>query len=250
MTTELMLHIKNSDGRTVLEDCYFTSPLKIGTPNNEGERLALVLMMASAGVLKGDRFSYDIMCAAMSETTITDQSYTKIFNTGEGDASKEMKIQVQAGASLYYHPSAVIPFAGSSYKSDMQVHLAAESEFAYADILAAGRVGMGERFAFRRYHSRVCVSIEDSPVWVDNCLLEPGRMELDSLFFFNGSTHQGTFYYYGPEDKMEMLSQFTTEAPVLYGISRAAQGVCVRVLAESAQDIEEVFDEMGGKLHL
>lgn len=250
MTTELTLQMKNVDGRSVIADCYFTSPLKIGTPRSEGERANIVLMMASAGVLKGDSFCYDIVCGPQTSVTLTEQSYTKIFNTGEDGARKKLTVEVQEGASLYYHPCAVIPFAGSSFDSDMQVRLTAESEFAYSDIVTAGRIGMGEEFAFRRYRSRVCVSIGDVPVWLDHCLLEPKRMGLDKMLFFDGYTHQGTFYYYGTKDRMERLAGYETNLEVLYGVTHAAEGICVRVLAHTAQDVEEMFAEIAEQLDL
>lgn len=63
----------------------------------------------------------------------------------------------------------------------------------------------------------------------------------------DGMTHQGTFYYYGSEEKQRSLLEFDPElktftGPVLYGSSRASKGVGIRVLARSAADIECIFD--------
>lgn len=250
MTTQLMLQIKNQDGHSVIEDCYFTSPLKIGTPRYAGNRLYIVLMMASAGILKGDLFDYEIVCHTRSRVHLTEQSYSKIFDTGEGEAKKHLTIRLEEKASLYYNPCAIIPFGGSSFDADTQIVLSTDSEFAYSDIVTAGRIGMGEQFAFRRYHSRVCVSLEDKPVWLDHCLLEPERMMLQKLVFFDGYTHQGTFYYYGTQEKMKRIAEYETNLPVSYGVSTALQGICVRVLAHTAQDIEELFAEIAVMLEL
>ena len=52
MTTELKLETGIWYGRTEVIDSYFTSPLKLGIPAAFGERRKIVLMMASAGILK------------------------------------------------------------------------------------------------------------------------------------------------------------------------------------------------------
>ncbi len=64
-----------------------------------------------------------------------------------------------------------------------QVELDKESEFFYSDLVTAGRIGMGEKFAFRHYRSRVCVSVDGQPVWLEQCLLEPEQMDLTNMGF-------------------------------------------------------------------
>lgn len=262
MATELKLHIGVWNGRSAITESYFTSPLKLGTPNTPGERLKVVMMMASAGVLKGDSFQYEIICDADTKTLLTEQSYTKIFDTGEGKAEKHQSVTVEENASFYYRPCAAVPFEGSTYNGEMKVCLKKNSEFAYADIVTAGRVGMGERFRFRHYKNRVCVWAEGKPVWMDHCLLEPDFMDLEGMIFFAGFTHQGTFYYYGSTEQEEKLLEFFSEQKendlmhdlneqrIRCGASKALKGVCVRILAHTAQDIEETFDEIEELLEL
>lgn len=257
MLTELKLQIVRKNGRSIIGDSYFTSPLKLGTPDAERDRLNVVFMMASAGILKGDEFVYDIRCGEGTKTLMTDQSYTKIFDTGPEGAKKSQYIRVERGASLYYNPCAVIPFAGSSYEGELHVELDRDSEFACTDILAAGRTGMGEKFAFRSYRNRICVEMDGIPVWMDHCFLHPAHMELESMFFFDGFTHQGTFYYYGPEEKQRLFLEWYQEkrekqesgmGRTAGGITEARKGICLRVLARTAQDIEEIFAGAAGTL--
>lgn len=244
METKLELQIENNHGKTAVTHSYFTSPLKLGIPNTRQERLRVVLMMASAGILQGDCFQYEITCKENTKTEITEQSYSKIFNTGEGNASKQIEIYLEKNASLYYCPKAVIPFAEGSFQGDMTVHLERESEFVYTDILAAGRVGMGERFAFSRYRNRICVMEEERPVWLDHCYLNPQQMDVEKMVFFDGYTHQGTFYYYGEKEKQEKLLSYEPQGEVVLAKTQPAAGVCIRVLAHTAQDIEEEFQRL------
>ena len=78
-------------------------------------------------------------------------------------------------------------------------------------------------------------------------------MDADSLFFYDGHTHQGTFYYYGPKENQEKILAWREtaieqiermESGIRLGVTQAQEGICVRVLADTAQDIEEIFDEI------
>lgn len=265
--TELRLRIGIQNKKSTITERYFTSPLKLGTPHTTSDRLQIVLMMASAGVLKGDRFSYDIKCDAGTKSKLTEQSYTKIFDTGAGGAVRKQHITLNGSASLYYRPSAVIPFQNSTFDGETDVYLDETSEFAWADIMTVGRVAMNERFQFLHYRNRIRVFVNNRLVWMDHCLLEPNCMDTNGMIFFDQYTHQGTFYYYGSNDKQRQLLEWykihmdtqnkvehhhiesVCESPsIRIGVSEACKGICVRVLANTAQDIEELFDELAAQL--
>lgn len=242
MQTELHLKVKMLDGQSRLAEQYFTSPLKLGLPRNEDDRLKVILMMASAGILKGDSFNYEIICGPRTKVLMTEQSYTKIFDTGEGSAKKKVSIRVEEQASLYYLPCAVIPFQGSTFFNETNIELEESSEFLYTDIFAVGRVGMGEKMAFSHYRNKTSVKVGNRLAWMDHCRLEPKEMSLENNVYFGSYTHMGTLYYYGAKEKQEALMQKNTEEKnILFGISRAAKGVSIRVMAKTAQDIEEFF---------
>lgn len=245
MFTELRLIVKNNNDKTYIDDCYFTSPLKIGTPNYEKDRLLAVIMMASAGVLKGDCFDYYIECAQNAKMVLTEQSYTKLFDMGEGSAVKRVRINVGEKASLYYKQCAVIPFKNSCFESSTTISLSEKSEFAICDIIAAGRVGMGEAFLYKHYRSRIEVQLEGRSVWLDQCVLEPKRNKLQNLVYFGKYTHQGLFYYFGDKQKQIALIKYEPDTDnIEYAVTEAYRGIVVRVLACSAQEIEEVFGEI------
>lgn len=254
MITELRLQIEQQGTSSEVTECYFTSPLKIGIPNYYAKRITIYLMMASPGLLQGDEFLYRICCKEGSRALLTDQSYGKIFDTGSGGARKHQEITVEGGASLYFRPCAMIPFKNSSFIGETIVNLNKNSEFAYVDCMAAGRVGMGELFAFRKFQNKIKVRIDGRLVWMDHCLLEPEQMPVKGLVFFSGFTHQGTFYYYGPIEKQEIILHHSWESkdeePIEIGCSQLVAGVVLRILAHSAQEIEETFQKLASLLEL
>lgn len=115
---------------------------------------------------------------------------------------------------------------------------------------------MQERFAFRHYRSCMCVKIEGNPVWLDQCLLEPEWMDAEGIYFFDGYTHQGSFYYYGTKEKQKRILQWRNLAVnrwkelAIIGVSEAKQGICVRALANAAQNLEEIFADLAQLLEL
>ena len=244
MEGRLELEIARKQGRSAVIYSQCAGPLKLGMPGGKTDRLELILMMASAGILKGDSLSYQFLCREGSKAVITEQSYSKIFDTGAGAGQKETDIRLEGDASLFYCPSAVIPFAGSCFRGNMTVALDRESEFLCWDMVTAGRVGMGETFAFASYRNRICVTEEGRPVWLDHCLLEPERMDVRGMVFLDGHTHQGTLYYHGPAAKEERLLDYQAAGPVLMAKTRPAVGVCFRLLADTAQNMEEEFVRM------
>ena len=74
MVTELRLKMCSTQAGTQVSERYFTNPLKLGFPRTYGKRRKVVLMMASAGVLKGDCFDYYIECAQNAKMVLTEQS--------------------------------------------------------------------------------------------------------------------------------------------------------------------------------
>ena len=170
--------------------------------------------------------------------------------------TKKRRIRLKGDASFYDCPSAVIPFKNSTFDGETIVELDRDSEFAWSDIMAVGRIGMKEAFEFRHYRNKVSVRVEDVLVWMDHCLLEPAHMETEGMFFFDGYTHQGTFYYYGSSEKTESVKMWHEASAKkwhrqhLFGLTEARAGICIRVLAKTAQDIEELFADLAEKLEL
>lgn len=250
MKTQLRLKIGNTDNGTQIAEQFYTSPLKLGFPNSYGKRKKVVLMMASAGVLKGDCFDYKIQMREDSCALVTEQSYTKLFDMGnDGQARKQVEITVERGASLYYKPCALIPFKNSCMIAETEVYLDREAEFACCDIFSAGRVAMGEAFAFRKYQNQMRIYVDQVLVWNDHCKLEPQKMDYTNLIYFGKYSHQGNFYYYGPNDKMAELMEHARKMEIdfqdiYWGITEAKKGICVRALANSAQDLEELFAKL------
>ena len=110
------LHLTTAyrEGKTIVEDASFTAPFKIMHPFYEKKDfMTVMLLMASAGVMAGDRQEIDICVKECSNVEFVSQAYEKIHQM-EGDCAKRhVHLTVSDHACLHYMPLPAIPFAGS-----------------------------------------------------------------------------------------------------------------------------------------
>ena len=235
----LYIETAQENGRTVVKDSFFTSPFKITKPFERGGGAEIMIMQASAGILEGDSQEMEFNIRSESRVIITGQSYTKLFRMEKGRAEQKVKIRVEKGASLCYLPCPVIPFADSEFLGRNEIYLEKGARFAMQDILACGRKAMGERFDFRKYHSRTVVYEDDKPVFADNTRLVPEEFRINGIGYFEGYTHQGMAYFYGWKEIL--LHERDT---LLSAVTRAVEGQTVRILGSSSEEIESYIREM------
>ena len=101
--SQLSLTAAARDGRTYLEDVYFTAPYKMMTPfEKEDGGIQVMPLCASAGIMKGDvqRFEYNVGQDADME--VLSQSFEKIHKMDGGCARREVTAKVESGAKLYF----------------------------------------------------------------------------------------------------------------------------------------------------
>lgn len=234
-------------GRTVLSDCYCTAPFKVMQPFYEGNQAKVILMTASAGILAGDRQELQFSVEPGADLTVLGQGYTKLFRSEYDPSGQTLSMTVQSGGTLRYLPRPIIPFAGSSFSAHGEVSLARDSRLIWSEILSCGRVAMGEQFQMQRYHSRLVVRVEGTPVFLDHCLLQPERVDYRSVGFFDGYSHMGMLYLYG-EDEVALLDAVRSlPFQGRKAASRARAGVVVRALARRGEQIEQLFQRIAGQ---
>jgi urease accessory protein len=177
-----------------------------------------------------------------TRTVISEQSYRKLFNTGDDFSQQNMKIQVGENASLYYVPYPVIPFEGSRFRSRTEINLRSSSKIIYGEILACGREGMGEKFAFAEFSSRTCVSVDGKPVFLDNSRLIGGEADFSGIGFFENYSCQGVFFLFGFDSKLESFT-FPADDESQAAISKSSAGYTIRALGTGANSLYKFMEK-------
>lgn len=251
MDSRLYLQTATRNGCTRVEDVFCTAPYKIMRPFVRGDRADIMVMAASAGLLAGDTLDAEYRFESGSNAAVYTQGYEKVFNTGEGHVARHIRLSVGEGAQVGFLPQPVIPFAGSDLRSETQVSLAKDCRFTYAEIVACGRSGRGERFQMHRLDSRLRVTVDGRLAFAEHTRLEPARIDHTGLGQWQGLTHQGLLYAYGPawEERVLEAARRTDVLPDgLIGASRAVQGVCVRALAASGDTLYRLFCALASQM--
>ncbi|HML47941.1 MAG TPA: urease accessory protein UreD [Clostridia bacterium] len=228
--SELYLRTAQRNGQTIIEDQSFTAPLKIAKPFYRDTHTEVMLMCASPGLLEGDRYHMRLEMGDNTRTAITTQSYQKLFRTQTGFSAQDLDIAVGERAALAYLPLPVIPFAGSRFVGRTDVGLKRTSKLFFCDIVQAGRVG--ELYAFSEYSSRVRISIEGRPVFLDHTRLAPAEAAVEGIGFFEGHACQGFLYLYGfdPPNLPECMH-------LQHACSKAREGYSIRILGNSGDGL-------------
>lgn len=238
--SRLYLETQWQNGKTTLTDCYFTQPFKVAKPFEEAEGTHIMVMTATAGMLQGDDYYIQVTAGDKTKTKLTNQSYTKIFNTKEGEASQQVKLQIQGTGELAWLMQPVIPFENSAYTSETEVTVSENAALCYVDIFACGRVGMGETFAFQKYHGRVLVKNEAGKLlYLDNVRLYPKEHNYQGMGYFGAYTHIGSVYLYGYEKPLLKEAKGIQAA-----ISEANQGFVVRMAGNSGEGLYQYAREI------
>lgn len=224
--SRLYICAENKNGRTVITDSFFSSPIKIAKPFYRKDHTEIMMMTASAGMLDGDEYDIEIIVKSGAALKFTGQSFTKIFKSGEkGGASQKVKITVENGGKLYYFPQPVIPFTDSIFDCRTEVYLESGSSFVMQDIFSVGRTAMNEYLAFTKYRSRTAVYVDEKLVFLDNVKLVPKDTDFSEIGFFEGYTHSGMMYAYN-----------MNAVPAAIGTA-SHKGKVFRTLADSAEAV-------------
>ena len=246
--SQLYIKVKDLNGKTYLEDSYFTAPFKIAKPFFDGADgvMSLMVMSSSAGVMEGDTYRIDVQLDKDTKVRLETQSYQKIHRMKDGYAAQYNSFNLEKGAFLDYAPKPTIPFAHSNFCSNTECRLAEGAAFIYSEILTAGRVKSGETFRFREYRSGMRIYYGSELIFLENQFLNPQEQNLEDIGFFEGFTHQASmgFFYDQINDALieKLYIILETMEDVQFGISKTKKyGLIVRILANSSDGLESVL---------
>ncbi len=178
----LRLSFERRGARTVLTAARMSPPLQVMAPIELADgSVYVVLLNNGGGLLGGDRIRIEIALGAESVARITTASAGKLYRTSGNATTHETTIRLAAGARLDYLPDHLIPHAGANLIQRLIVAMERGSRAILYGAFAAGRIGRGERFAFRRIEDSIEVGYGGRPILRSRAILEPGTRPHDSI---------------------------------------------------------------------
>lgn len=259
--------LSKSGNKTIVKDSFFTAPFKIMKPfERKDGGISVFQQTASAGILAGDTQEQEILVEKGATLEIISQSFEKIFKMEEGEmASRKIQATVEENATLFYTPLPCVPFEDSNFQNETKIHLSESSRLFYKDCITSGRKAFGEEFLFTRFANKIeirqNINGEEKLIFRDNTVFEGKEIEnikrMKSATMFDGFSHAATIILVGfglsskdvnrmlnlPEKLLYTEENLKSEGKMLVGVTDFGHGICVRILANSAEAIKKVFVE-------
>lgn len=155
---------RDAAGRTFLGRQSFRAPFHISKPYWDGDVLQVQVVNPTAGILEGDELDLDIAVSANASLCVTTPAAARAFMMRHAGASCRQTFTVQPGGWLEYLPEPLYPHAGADYRQSTTLRVERGGEAAFFDALAPGRVGRGERWAWRRLQMSLACEYAGEPV--------------------------------------------------------------------------------------
>ena len=235
---------------TVLEQA---APLQVVRAFSNPDGSALVhLHNVSGGVLTGDHLHTSVRVESGAVAQLTTTGATRLYRCRpDGAAARQtFEAEVGPGSWLEYLPDSLIPFAGSRYSQRSRITLSPGAGLLWWEIVAAGRVAAGERFAYDRLDLDLAILSDERPIAYDRARLEPARRSpsgmgrlgpynyLASFYICRVGADGPTFWLDLERDLTDWLADRRQPGQTEWGASAlAAHGLLVRGLSLSGREL-------------
>jgi urease accessory protein len=217
-------------------------------PVDGGSALCLMLLNPTGGILGGDRLTTEISLGPGTHVCLSTPSATKVYRSLGPPALQETTIALGEGAVLEYLPDHLIPYPGSILHQSLTVEMGPGSRAILADAIAVGRLCRGERWGFSELVSRISITAQGQPRFLDRIRLGSSKWLPEGLGGMEGLGYVATFGLFADsvsnwEKVLHALEEQLRELPsIVGGVSPLARGGClIRLLAASAPDLSKAL---------
>jgi urease accessory protein len=256
----------SASGITVIRDQYSRVPLLAQRAIYLEETLPAMahvyIVSPSGGILQGDRYKIDITLGSNTLAHVTTQGATRIYKMENNYASQIINIKVEKDGYFEYIPDQIIPFRNSRFYQEVNLNVHESATMMYSEIIVPGRIASGEAFEYDIcYIKTVGKNNLGNPRFIDTIKLEPKKSKLDIEGILGNSHVVGTIYIVTNESKVndlyiginnKIMESKRVEIFAGASILPRRQGIMVRILGNSAEDVKKmIFDTIAiGREHI
>lgn len=239
---ELKISVDCVQGKSRLQDYFFTPPFKIMniTEGRNSSALKLMIMNSSPGVLDRDEYCITLCLKPNASLELSTQAYQRLFQMENG-AVQNMKVQMEKGSSFVYLPHPCVPHAFSRFRARTEIFLEDDCGLIIGEVLSNGRNLNGESFLFTRYQSTTQVFLNHQLIISDNQVIEPLKGVHQKPGMMEGYSHQASMMILSNRMNCNsVLEQIRQQSfpDVCIGVSRlAVNGIAIRMLGSKAEQL-------------
>lgn len=162
---------------TVLTRAFSTSPAKLIATNRGRSACWVYAATLGGGLVGGDEIALSAEVTSGARALLTTQASTKVYRSLRR-SRQTVDAVVGDGALLAVVPDPIVCYAHADFAQTQRYDLHSRANLVLVDWMTSGRHHCGEQWAFSRYQSRITITRDGRPVFVDAIVLQPG---LDSI---------------------------------------------------------------------
>lgn len=238
-------------GRSFLREQSFRAPMHISKPFTECDTLVVNVVNPTAGYFAGDEVGCDVRVESGARLLLTSPSAQRVHRTEGGRARLRQNFFVAGGGFLEVLPEIFIPQSGAHYIQQTAITAEAGAELIFFEMLAPGRVAMGEAFAFARLEWTTDLRWAGERVLHERYALSPADESLAALRERGYSASCFAFgECFGPEaDCWRVIAAAHGEAAWIGCTAAAAGGGVVKILARDSIALRRTIAGVREALH-
>lgn len=258
MQSKLFIKTQQRQQRTVLDECYFTPPLKLMTLHDNHASwpggLNAMQMSASPGMLANDQIDIDIHLTKHTALSLQTQSFNHILAMAKSQqAQQHTRIRMDSGSCLLYLPHPLVMHQHAALQQQTDISMADDCLLLLGEIMACGRVLNNERWQFQHLSSQLRIQHANTLLVRDNIQWHPQRQALDGCGQMENYSHQAGLYFVHTGASsgsiralaktlyQTLLPRWPHHDEILWGVSQAADNtLCVRALAHQSEPLQQL----------
>jgi urease accessory protein len=246
----LALGFERRGAATVLARARSALPLQVLAPLALADPAAVVsILNPPGGLVGGDRLAVEVTVGAGAHACLTTPSATKVYRTAGEPARQDVTLRLGAGATCEWVPDHTIPFAGAALRQSIVVDAGDGARRILVDAYAAGRVGRGETWAFRRLESAVTIRDPAGLVLHDRFVLGEGSgLDPRALGVTDGRPYWASVVVVAADVdafRRDVAARFPPGGDVLVAAAALPRrGAIVRCLAPTAPTVLDAIDRL------
>ena len=243
-------------GKTVISDQFSKVPLHAQRAMHYDDSCPgmahMYIASVSGGILQGDKYRIDIAVGKGAMAHVTTQGATRVYGMDHGMAVQQVSAKLEDGAYLEFVPDQIIPYGGSRFRQETSLQVHDSATAVCSEIVAPGRVAMGEAFEYDLCHLKIRAANQDNVLrLIDAARLEPKRQRLGSFGVMGKHAIVGSAYILTRKNVQRLHDKInasiSANADIAGGASTArGGGLLVRVLGAKTETVKgAILDTVG-----
>jgi urease accessory protein len=239
----LSLGFSDDRGTTRLTERSHFGPLRVQKPlyPEHPSVCHAIVVHPPGGVVGGDQLAIATRVGAGAHAFITTPGAAKWYRANGHVSRQDLRLQLDAGATLEWLPQETIFFNGADVCLDTEVSMAADASFITSDIFCFGRTASGERFDHGRVSQRLQVRRGGKLVWFEQGALHGGDADFNGPLGLNGHTVCATLLAVGRQAGAACVQALREEACTGFGVSQMKSVLVARYIGDSSQEARRLM---------